>query len=88
MTDDEGERYVARSMVAFELEEAAQHLNRLARRLATEPGYGDPEFRVDLGHVYAHLNRAWNRRAASADAPTDDQFEAWSQFPADVPPVG
>ncbi|HEX9950693.1 MAG TPA: hypothetical protein VGB53_02920 [Rubricoccaceae bacterium] len=86
--DSEDDLYFTRAMVAFELDEAAQHLQDLTRRLSASSGYGDPEFRIDLGHVYAHLNRAWHRRNTSSDSPSADEFDAWSQFPTDVPPVG
>jgi hypothetical protein len=86
--DSEDDLHFTRAMVAFELDEAAEHLRDLAHRVSASPGYGDPEFRIDLGHVYAHLNRAWNRRHSSADSPSADEFEAWSRFPTDVPPVG
>ena len=54
-------------------------------------GFGEPELRVHLGHVYAHLNRAWHMRDAATSAaldPSDEQCEAWTQFPRDLKPVG
>lgn len=30
--------------------------------MQTEPDYGEPEFRIELGHIFSHLNRAWRRR--------------------------
>ena len=71
------------AMFATELEDAADALAALLREIERD-GYGDPELRIGLGHVYAHLNRAWHSRDASASAaldPTDEQHEAWSQFP-------
>jgi len=77
-------------MFAYELEDAADTLARLLREM-TGDGYGEPELRIDLGHVYAHLNRAWHMRDADADSalnPTADLYDAGSQFPTDLSPVG
>ena len=44
-----------------------------------QDGFGEPELRVGLGHVYARLNRAWHSRDATASAaldPTKEQREA------------
>ena len=74
---------------AAELEDAADALAALVREVDRD-GYGEPELRIDLGHVYAHLNRAWHSRDASASAaldPTDEQCEAWSRFPTDLMPL-
>ena len=56
-----------------------------------QDGFGEPELRVGLGHVYARLNRAWHSRDATAGAaldPTEGQREAWGRFPSDLGPVG
>ena len=80
---------VARAMLDFELRDAVEHLQRLLAEMAGED-FGEEEFRIDLGHVYAHLNRAWNRRDvpdAEIEAMTQEQFERWSQMPTDLDPV-
>lgn len=30
--------------------------------MADDPEYDEANFRVNLGHIYSHLNRAWNAR--------------------------
>ena len=78
------------AMFVTELEDAAEALALVLREVERD-GYGEPELRLDVGHVYAHLNRAWHSRSASASAaldPADEQREAWSQFPTDLDPVG
>jgi hypothetical protein len=47
----------------------------------------EAEFATYLGHVYAHLNRAWNGRNLAAEA-TDEQRIQFTQFPTDLLPVG
>jgi hypothetical protein len=42
-----------------------------------------------LGHVFAHLNRAWRGRDDTRlDAITGDQHSERSRYPSDLPPVG
>jgi hypothetical protein len=70
----------------YELEDAREHLSRLILEIASDPDYGDGNLRVDLAHVYAHLNRAWHGRNA-ADGLPDKQRDSASQFPQDLEPV-
>jgi hypothetical protein len=71
----------------YELEDAHEHLGKLIIAMNTDADYGDEEFRIDLGHVYAHLNRAWNRRNNPEKIP-EDQWSVASRFPEDLEPVG
>lgn len=69
-----------------DLADAHEHLGNLLAAIQAEPGYSDAEFRIDLGHVYAHLNRAWRRR----NVPEDFTSQEWDQagaFPDDIEPV-
>ena len=52
-------------------------------------GIDEPEFAVYLGHVFAHLNRAWPGRSdPHLDTTPEAENAARSQYPADLPPVG
>ena len=73
-------------MFLYDLEDAHEHLGELIKQVSTDASYGEPELRVDLGHVYAHLNRAWNRRLKSEDL-TDEEWEASREFPDDLEPI-
>lgn len=68
----------------YELEDALEHLGKLIKDAEQVKDYDDAALRVDLGHVYAHLNRAW-RRSTRALAETD--WEWASRFPEDLSPV-
>lgn len=70
----------------YELEDAQEHLAKLVSELASDPDYGEENFRVDLGHIFAHLNRAWHYRNAD-DGLSDDQWHEASQFPGDLDPI-
>ena len=69
-----------------ELEDAHEHLGTLIKELSESSDYTEAELRVDLGHVYAHLNRAWFRRNVPEHM-SDAQWNTASQFPGDLEPV-
>jgi hypothetical protein len=73
-------------MFVQELQDAHEHLGTLLKDMQANTDYGEPELRIDLGHVYAHLNRAWRRRLVSSDF-TDAEWEAAGAFPQDIEPV-
>jgi hypothetical protein len=77
---------VAWSLLLDDLEDAREHLDNLIKEISASSGYGEPEFRIDLGHVYAHLNRAWRRRDIAEDF-TDGEWAAAGAFPNDLEPV-
>ena len=68
------------------LEDAHEHLGKLITEMQADPKYGDPEFAVDLGHVVAHLNRAWFCRNYSENL-TDAEWEVARGFPKDLEPI-
>ncbi len=81
---------VAWARLVHDLEDAREHLSDLLLRITDHALYGEPELRVDLGHVYAHLNRAWNLRNvpdAASRGFGPDEWDAWSRFPTDLAPV-
>lgn len=69
----------------YELGDALEHLEKLTRDVSQVADYDESNLRTDLGHVYAHLNRAWRR---SAKALGDDDWESASRFPDDLTPIG
>ncbi|BDU18139.1 hypothetical protein [Lysobacter auxotrophicus] len=74
------------SLLLSDLEDAHEHLGQLIREIQAGPEYGEPELRVDLGHVYAHLNRAWRRRNVPEDF-TEAEWGPAGQFPEDLEPA-
>ena len=81
------ENYVEWATLVAHLEEAHDHLGELLERLTPQNGIEEEEFAVDLGHVYAHLNRVWNGRNTPREW-TDEEFEKFTAFPTDIYPVG
>lgn len=75
------------SQLMWELGDAHEHLGDLIAALTRGGAQPDAEFAVHLGHVYAHLNRAWHLRS-KLDEITDEQRSRFSDFPSDLDPVG
>ena len=77
------EHPVGWALLTYELTDAQEHLAQLIEPMESDPDYGEENFRIDLGHIYSHLNRAWHRRAVEENLP-DNGFEAASEFPKDL----
>ena len=71
----------------FGLEEMKEHIQSLIDELSEKGEMSEEEYQVDIGHLYAHLNRAWNTRNET-DEYVDKHFQQLSQFPEDISPVG
>lgn len=70
----------------YELEDAQEHLTSLIFKMNSDAEYDEVNLRIDLGHVFSHLNRAWNRRYASGEADKEN-WQSDSQFPTDLEPI-
>ena len=70
-----------------ELDEAREHLEDLVKEMNSAGSADESEFAVHLGHVFAHLNRAWHSRNQNAEI-SEEQWSSFSQFPNDLDPVG
>ncbi len=80
---------VAWAMLIYELDDAHQHLRELVDQMVASRTIDEADYRVQLGHVFAHLNRAWNNRAdAQSHELTGQLWEERSSFPKDLSPVG
>jgi hypothetical protein len=73
--------------ITFHLSEANKALDRLLKDLESDPEYEYGNYRVDMEHLYHHINSAWNAREASEEAANDcseEDFRRWRQFPTDL----
>lgn len=75
------------AMLLYELNDAREHLEELLKEMSECDDFTNEDFAVSLGHVFAHLNRAWNTRDIKSEM-TSDQIDAASKFPTDLTPVG
>jgi hypothetical protein len=71
------------ALLMYELTDAQEHLAHLIAQMESDPDYGEENFRIDMGHLYSHLNRAWHRRDVAEDL-ADDGFGTASEFPKDL----
>lgn len=80
------EDYVRWVLLVDQLCEARDHLNDLIKKI-DKPDYDEDHLIVDLGHIYAHLNRFANSRSSYTDI-SEDNWDEMSKFPEDIKPVG
>lgn len=78
---------VAWTSLVSELDEAKEHLEKLVDEMVKQGRMDDDEFAVQMGHVYAHLNRAWHSRNQTGEI-TQEPWDTYSDFPKDLRTVG
>ena len=67
--------------------EALLKFNPMLNEMVDSNEFDETEFSIQLGHVCAHLNRAWNTRNLDRQI-TEEEWEAYSKFRTDLKPVG
>ena len=77
---------VAWAILLYELEDAQEHLENFSKQMSREGRIDVEDFTIQIAHVYAHLNRVWNARNEVSEL-TDEQWNAFRKFPADIEPV-
>jgi len=76
-----------KAWVIFHLKEAQEELNRTIIEIEKQDDYDFGEFVISMGHLYHHLNTAWNSKNASeaqVNNSTEDDFFTWRRFPKDI----
>jgi hypothetical protein len=71
-------------VVLFHLREAAEELNRMVEELSQDSRYTEESLEVAMGHMYHHLNSAWNGRNQTSKQHrecTDSDFNRFRKFP-------
>lgn len=79
----EDEDFVAWAGLLTELDEAKEHLASLVDTMVKEGKIAPDEFAVQMGHIYAQLNRAWHSRNQTEEI-SEEQWAEFSAFPKDV----
>lgn len=85
---EQSTNHVGWAMLVQELDDAREHVASMLTQMVSAGRIDEEDFAVQLGHVYAHLNRAWNGRQDPETATADEGWNACSDFPADLNPVG
>ena len=69
-----------------ELEDAHEHLGALISEMNAADQFDEIDLRIQLAHVFSHLNRAWHRRDKTDDF-NQEEWVAASRFPSDLEPL-
>lgn len=67
----------------YELNDAKEHIESLASQMAENGQIDEIDFKIQIAHFYAHLNRSWNTRNLADDL----DEERSSGFPNDLEPI-
>jgi hypothetical protein len=87
ITGDIVPRRINWAVVASNLADAREGIERLEAVVAKRRGLNEVALQLSLEHAYHHLNVAWNARHASSkqySQLTDAQFNRWAKFPKGV----
>lgn len=74
------------AMLMYELDDAREHLQSMMSKMTSDPSFDESVFRIDLGHIFSHLNRAWNRRDLVGEL-DDHAWQEARKFPTDLDPI-
>lgn len=81
--DDESKMWIL-----FDLQDAHEDLTRIIADLKDDPDCDETEYRIDMAHLYHHINSAWNARHATVDEiGAEGKYKKWGQFPQDIEPL-
>ena len=75
------------SSLLYELEDAKEHLESLIAQLSQNGKIDEQDYMVQMGHIYAHLNRSWNSRNNVGECRGKER-EVFTSFPKDIEPCG
>ena len=75
------------SSLMYELEDAKEHLESLLIEMNKNGSIDEIEYEIQIGHVFAHLNRGWNSRNKIGEY-NEKEREQFSSFPSDLEPCG
>ena len=71
----------------YELDDLKEHLESLVDQMTESGKIEVEEYQIQIGHLYAHLNRAWNTRNLIGDIKETD-LENLTKFPKDIETCG
>jgi hypothetical protein len=74
------------STLLYELDDAKEHLESLVSQLNGAGKIDEEDFKIQLSHIYAHVNRSWNIRNIESDFKSQESAKL-SHFPTDLDPL-
>jgi len=73
--------------IIYNLKEALEQLSMTINELETDKEYEFGDYKVQMEHLYHHINTAWNARNSSEKESiecSEKNYEIWRQFPNDI----
>ncbi len=74
------------STLLYDLDDAKEHLESLINQLNIAGKIAEEDFKIQLSHIYAHVNRSWNIRKLENNFENQDSAKS-SRFPKDIEPL-
>ena len=74
------------SLLLYELEDAHEHIGELIKKMLDKGVIDLESYAINMAHIYAHLNRAWNSRDFRGEM-SESQWEKYRAFPVDLEPM-
>ena len=74
-----------KNVVLFHLREAAEELNQTIGNLERDVDFDDVKLSLAMGHMYHHLNTAWNGRDQTNEEfnqGSEESFNKFRRFPS------
>ena len=73
-----------KSYILYNLKEAYAQISETIAEFESNSDYGFPEFKVEMEHIYHHLNTAWNAQNSTeqeSNECSEENFQLWRRFP-------
>ena len=77
--------YAGWAMLMYELDDAREALEKLVNEMNSDSDFSEEGLKIDLGHIYGHLNRAWYIR--NGEKGTNEERDSQIKFPTDIEPI-
>lgn len=74
------------ALLMYELSDAHEHLEKLIKQMSSKDFIDEIDYKINIAHIYSHINRAYKSRAHIGDINTEKHTE-FSQFPIEIDPV-
>jgi len=73
--------------IQYNLREAKDSIDLILKEIGANSDYDSEELAIDIGHIYHHINTAWNSRNSSEAESIEcieTNYNRWRQFPSEI----
>ena len=74
------------ALLMYELEDTKEHLSNLIEALQSAKHINENDFKIQIAHIYGHLNRIHHSRSHIGEI-GEEKFIEYSRFPTDIEPI-